>query len=61
MEVDVLVIKVKGKLKVGDLEEVEFGFEELVRVIFILKLLSDIVIMYLYGISVILRWDIEIF
>ncbi|KAH0920548.1 hypothetical protein HID58_020566 [Brassica napus] len=60
MEVDVPATKVKGKSKVGDPEEAEFGSEELARVTFILKLLSDIVIMYLHGTSVILRRDTEI-
>ncbi|KAF8060412.1 hypothetical protein N665_1217s0015 [Sinapis alba] len=63
MEVDEPATKVKGKSKVGDPEEAEFGSEEseeLARVTFILKLLSDIVIMYLHGTSVILRRDTEI-
>ncbi|ESQ29880.1 hypothetical protein EUTSA_v10011172mg [Eutrema salsugineum] len=63
MEVDEPTIKVKGKSKVGDLEKAELGSEkseELARVTFILKLLSDIVLMYLHGASVILRRDTEI-
>ncbi|KAF8094776.1 hypothetical protein N665_0353s0007 [Sinapis alba] len=63
MEVDEPAIKVKGKSKVGDPEKAELGSEkseELARVTFILKLLSDIVLMYLHGASVILRQDTEI-
>ncbi|XP_018490001.1 E3 ubiquitin-protein ligase UPL1 isoform X2 [Raphanus sativus] len=60
MEVDEPAAKVKGKSKVGDPEEAEFGSEELARATFILKLLSDIVIMYLHGTSVILRRDTEL-
>uniref|UniRef100_A0A1J3I3S5 HECT-type E3 ubiquitin transferase n=2 Tax=Noccaea caerulescens TaxID=107243 RepID=A0A1J3I3S5_NOCCA len=63
MEVDEPTTKVKGKSKVGELEKAELGSEkseELARVTFILKLLSDIVLMYLHGTSVILRRDTEI-
>ncbi|KAJ0230389.1 HECT domain-containing protein [Hirschfeldia incana] len=63
MEVDEPTAIVKGKSKVGDREEAEFGSEEseeLARATFVLKLLSDIVIMYLHGTSVILRRDTEI-
>ncbi|KAG7600674.1 UBA-like superfamily [Arabidopsis suecica] len=63
MEVDEPSIKVKGKSKVGEPEKAELGSEkseELARVTFILKLLSDIVLMYLHGTSVILRRDTEI-
>ncbi|CAE5960267.1 unnamed protein product [Arabidopsis arenosa] len=63
MEVDEPTTKVKGKSKVGEPEKAELvseKSEELARVTFILKLLSDIVLMYLHGTSVILRRDTEI-
>ncbi|XP_023632661.1 E3 ubiquitin-protein ligase UPL1 [Capsella rubella] len=63
MEVDEPITKVKGKSKVGDPDKAELGSEkseELARVTFILKLLSDTVLMYLHGTSVILRRDTEI-
>ncbi|CAA7050793.1 unnamed protein product [Microthlaspi erraticum] len=63
MEVDEPTTKVKGKSIVGELAKAELGSEkseELARVTFILKLLSDIVLMYLHGTSVILRRDTEI-
>ncbi|CAD5316819.1 unnamed protein product [Arabidopsis thaliana] len=63
MDVDEPTTKVKGKSKVGEPEKAELGSEkseELARVTFILKLLSDIVLMYLHGTSVILRRDTEI-
>ncbi|KAG7649782.1 Ubiquitin-associated domain [Arabidopsis thaliana x Arabidopsis arenosa] len=73
MEVDEPTTKVKGKSKVGEPEkasssrvgepekaEIPEKSEELARVTFILKLLSDIVLMYSHGTSVILRRDTEI-
>lgn len=63
MEVDEPTTKVKGKSKVGDPEKTEIGSEkseDLARVTFILKLLSDIILMYVHGTSVLLRRDTEI-
>ncbi|CAL5213878.1 unnamed protein product [Lathyrus oleraceus] len=62
MDIDEPTMKVKGKSKVA--ETVILGSEsqrsaELVKVTFVLKLLSDIVLMYGHAVSVILRRDSE--
>ncbi|GAA0160727.1 ubiquitin-protein ligase [Lithospermum erythrorhizon] len=66
MDVDDATTKMKGKTKVG--EALKSGPDSsldrsavLPRVTFVLKLLSDILLMYVQAVSVILRRDIEIF
>ncbi|XP_010542518.1 PREDICTED: E3 ubiquitin-protein ligase UPL1-like isoform X2 [Tarenaya hassleriana] len=63
MEVDEPTTTVKGKSKVGDARKAEFGFEKsegLARVTFILKLLSDITLMYVHATNVILKRDADL-
>ncbi|CAL1353898.1 unnamed protein product [Linum trigynum] len=62
MEVDEPTSKVKGKTKVEETRKVESESERsaaLAKVTFVLKLLSDILLMYLHAVGVILRRDSE--
>ncbi|XP_031120155.1 E3 ubiquitin-protein ligase UPL1-like [Ipomoea triloba] len=64
MEVDEPTIKVKGKLKVDETQKVELDVvteksARLAKVTFVLKLLSDILLMYAHAVGVILRRDIK--
>ncbi|KAI3456803.1 hypothetical protein Pfo_013466, partial [Paulownia fortunei] len=65
MEVDEPTTKLKGKSKVG--ETIKIGSDSLseksaalAKVTFVLKLLSDILMMYVHAVGVILRRDLEI-
>ncbi|KAI6688704.1 hypothetical protein NL676_025532 [Syzygium grande] len=62
MEVDEPIMKVKGKSKVGDNRKNELEFDRsagLAKVTFVLKLLSDILLMYAHAVGVILKRDLE--
>lgn len=64
MEVDEPIVKVKGKSKVDEVREVHSdSLSEksagLAKVTFVLKLLSDILMMYVHALGVILRRDLE--
>ncbi|XP_023540404.1 E3 ubiquitin-protein ligase UPL1-like isoform X1 [Cucurbita pepo subsp. pepo] len=62
MEVDEPNTKVKGKSKVVDKKNIEDESEKstgLAKVTFVLKLLSDILLMYVHAVGVILRRDSE--
>ncbi|KAM7466704.1 hypothetical protein LguiB_014266 [Lonicera macranthoides] len=64
MEVDELATKVKGKSKVDETRKVESeSLSErsagLAKVTFVLKLLSDILLMYVHAVGVILKRDLE--
>nr|XP_011461878.1 PREDICTED: E3 ubiquitin-protein ligase UPL1 isoform X1 [Fragaria vesca subsp. vesca] len=63
MEVDEPATKVKGKSKVDETRKVESGSERsagLAKVTFVLKLLSDILLMYVHAVGVILKRDMEL-
>ncbi|KAG8365159.1 hypothetical protein BUALT_Bualt18G0075300 [Buddleja alternifolia] len=64
MEVDEPATKVKGKSKVGEAVKIGDGLSEksaaLAKVTFVLKLLSDILMMYVHAVGVILRRDLEL-
>lgn len=64
MEVDESLTKVKGKMKVDDTRKTESNTVEksagLAKVTFVLKLLSDILLMYVHAVGVILKRDAEI-
>ncbi|XP_021641769.2 E3 ubiquitin-protein ligase UPL1 isoform X2 [Hevea brasiliensis] len=63
MEVDEPATKVKGKSKVDETRKVESESERsagLVKVTFVLKLLSEILLMYVQAVGVILRRDSEL-
>ncbi|XP_074367519.1 E3 ubiquitin-protein ligase UPL1-like isoform X2 [Apium graveolens] len=64
MEVDESLTKVKGKTKVDDTRKTESNTVEksagLAKVTFVLKLLSDILLMYVHAVGVILKRDAEI-
>ncbi|WOH00170.1 hypothetical protein DCAR_0519528 [Daucus carota subsp. sativus] len=64
MEVDESLTKVKGKSKVDDTRKTESKTVEksagLAKVTFVLKLLSDILLMYVHAVGVILKRDAEI-
>ncbi|XP_070663520.1 E3 ubiquitin-protein ligase UPL1-like isoform X2 [Malus domestica] len=62
MEVDEPSMKVKGKSKVDETRKVESESERsagLAKVTFVLKLLSDILLMYVHAVGVILKRDLE--
>ncbi|KAK3425256.1 hypothetical protein EUGRSUZ_F02042 [Eucalyptus grandis] len=62
MEVDEPITKVKGKSKVGDNKKNELEFDRsagLAKVTFVLKLMSDILLMYAHAVGVILKRDLE--
>ncbi|XP_009793112.1 E3 ubiquitin-protein ligase UPL1 [Nicotiana sylvestris] len=64
MDIDEPTVKVKGKLKVDELREVQSDRVSeksagLAKVTFVLKLLSDILMMYVHALGVILRRDLE--
>ena len=64
MEVDEPTIKVKGKSKVDESKKIELdSLSErsagLAKVTFVLKLLSDILLMYVHSMGVLLRRDLE--
>ncbi|CAN4103909.1 unnamed protein product [Withania somnifera] len=64
MEVDEPIVKVKGKSKVDEVREVQSDSVSeksagLAKVTFVLKLLSDILMMYVHALGVILRRDLE--
>ncbi|KAL5803856.1 hypothetical protein ACOSQ3_030656 [Xanthoceras sorbifolium] len=62
MEVDEPATKVKGKSKVDETKKTESESERsagLAKVTFVLKLLSDILLMYVHAVGVILRRDLE--
>ncbi|KAM1806044.1 hypothetical protein ACFX11_029236 [Malus domestica] len=62
MEVDEPTMKVKGKSKVDETRKVESESERsagLAKVTFVLKLLSDILLMYVHAVGVILKRDLE--
>ncbi|KAM1114974.1 hypothetical protein ACFX19_005779 [Malus domestica] len=62
MEVDEPSMKVKGKSKVDETRKVESESERsagLAKVTFVLKLLSDILLMYVHAVGVILKQDLE--
>lgn len=62
MEVDEPATKVKGKSKVDETRKVESKSEKsagLAKVTFVLKLLSDILLMYIHAVGVILKRDTE--
>lgn len=65
MEVDEAASKVKGKSKVEETKKVETDnvserSAALAKVTFVLKLLSDILLMYVHAVGVILRRDLEL-
>ncbi|KAL3503633.1 hypothetical protein ACH5RR_038082, partial [Cinchona calisaya] len=65
MEVDEFTTKIKGKSKVDETREAEINSMSeksagLAKVTFVLKLLSDIVLIYVHAAGVILRRDIEL-
>ncbi|KAK9941207.1 hypothetical protein M0R45_017826 [Rubus argutus] len=63
MEVDEPATKVKGKSKVDETRKVESESERsagLAKVTFVLKLLSDILLMYVHAVGVILKRDLEL-
>ncbi|XP_044474315.1 E3 ubiquitin-protein ligase UPL1-like isoform X2 [Mangifera indica] len=62
MEVDEPATKVKGKSKVDETRDAKSDSERsasLAKVTFVLKLLSDILLMYVHAVGVILRRDLE--
>ncbi|KAK4254640.1 hypothetical protein QN277_009993 [Acacia crassicarpa] len=62
MDIDEPTMKVKGKSKIEEMTMLEPESERsiaLAKVTFILKLLSDILLMYGHAVGVILRWDSE--
>lgn len=64
MEVDEVAPKEKGKAKIEDItvsesDNVPDGSAELAKVAFILKLMSDILLMYIHAAGVVLRRDSE--
>lgn len=62
MEIDEPNVKVKGKSKVGETRKTEPESERsagLAKITFVLKLLSDILLMYVHAVGVILRRDSE--
>ncbi|XP_019051618.1 PREDICTED: E3 ubiquitin-protein ligase UPL1-like isoform X2 [Nelumbo nucifera] len=63
MEVDEPASKEKGKSKVDERKMESDNFSErsaiLAKVTFVLKLMSDILLMYVHAVGVILRWDLE--
>lgn len=62
MEVDEPATKVKGKSKVDETRKLESESERsagLAKVTFVLKLLSDILLMYVHAVGVILKRDLE--
>ncbi|XP_031286240.1 E3 ubiquitin-protein ligase UPL1 isoform X2 [Pistacia vera] len=62
MEVDEPATKVKGKSKVDETRKTKSDSERsacLAKVTFVLKLLSDILLMYVHAVGVILRRDLE--
>ncbi|CAK9145116.1 unnamed protein product [Ilex paraguariensis] len=64
MEVDEPATKVKGKSKVDEAKKIESDSQSersvgLAKVTFVLKLLSDILLMYVHAVGVILRRDLE--
>ncbi|CAK9145083.1 unnamed protein product [Ilex paraguariensis] len=64
MEVDEPATKVKGKSKVDEANKIESDSQSersvgLAKVTFVLKLLSDILLMYVHAVGVILRRDLE--
>ncbi|CAN4102607.1 unnamed protein product [Withania somnifera] len=64
MEVDEPIVKAKGKSKVDEVQEVQSDSVSeksagLAKVTFVLKLLSDILMMYVHALGVILRRDLE--
>ncbi|KAH0671499.1 hypothetical protein KY290_026845 [Solanum tuberosum] len=64
MEVDEPIVRVKGKSKVDEVREVQSDSVSeksagLAKVTFVLKLLSDILMMYVHALGVILRRDLE--
>lgn len=66
MDVDESAVNVKGKSKIdeatkGDSDVIPEKSAELAKVIFVLKLLSDILLMYVHAISVVLRRESENF
>ncbi|CAN0915763.1 E3 ubiquitin-protein ligase UPL1 [Linum grandiflorum] len=63
MEIDVSASTMKGKSKVDETRKVQSEAERsaaLAKVTFVLKLLSDILLMYLHAVGVILRRDAEL-
>ncbi|KAA8523540.1 hypothetical protein F0562_009963 [Nyssa sinensis] len=65
MEVDEPATKVKGKSKIDETRKIESDSlsersADLAKVTFVLKLLSDILLMYAHAVGVILRRDLEI-
>ncbi|KAG7953992.1 hypothetical protein I3843_12G138000 [Carya illinoinensis] len=63
MEVDEPATKVKGKSKVDETMKLESEAERsagLAKVTFVLKLLSDILLMYVHAVGVILKRDLEL-
>ncbi|CAN1790208.1 E3 ubiquitin-protein ligase UPL1, partial [Linum perenne] len=63
MEIDGSSSKVKGKSKVDETQKIQSESERsaaLAKVTFVLKLLSDILLMYLHAVGVILRRDSEL-
>ncbi|XP_040986368.1 E3 ubiquitin-protein ligase UPL1-like isoform X1 [Juglans microcarpa x Juglans regia] len=63
MEVDEPATKVKGKSKVDETMKLESDSERsagLAKVTFVLKLLSDILLMYVHAVGVILKRDLEL-
>ncbi|CAK7324495.1 unnamed protein product [Dovyalis caffra] len=63
MDVDEPATKLKGKSKVDEAKKMESESERsagLAKVTFVLKLLSDILLMYVHAVGVILRRDLEL-
>ncbi|KAI5571218.1 hypothetical protein BDE02_11G079400 [Populus trichocarpa] len=63
MDVDEPATKLKGKSKVDETKKVESESERsagLAKVTFVLKLLSDVLLMYVHAVGVILRRDLEL-
>ncbi|KAG6756300.1 hypothetical protein POTOM_039727 [Populus tomentosa] len=63
MEVDEPATKLKGKSKVDETKKMESESERsagLAKVTFVLKLLSDVLLMYVHAVGVILRRDLEL-